>query len=273
MKFHQKTILIMLCSVLLCMSGCVKSSDKIIKESLKNKYGEDFIIHETKTLPGGFDATVSPVSNPEILFVARIQSDGTYSFDDYDKRYVDYLLRKKLEKDFAPFFPDVAIFVDSKFSFTDENIDYTGSSLKELIEGMNNGDGYIKEASVYVFVNFDVGTTKKYAEEYDYLTDILDQEIKNNEMIPLKISFFRVDSETKERIKEYFSEDIDIDGYFVSEIVKANEDDFWEGVRDKNQTELGNPPRIVVCFGKDIWKDYLDVEEYTRRRELLETAP
>ncbi len=75
------------------------------------------------------------------------------------------------------------------------------------------------------------------------------------------------------RIKEYFSKDLDIDDYFVRETVKVEKEEFWEGISDRDQTELGNPPRIIVCFGKDIWKEYLDMEEYTRRRELLDNAP
>ncbi len=250
------------------MSGCISSSDSIIKESLKNKYGEDFIIHETKTLPGGFDATVSPVSNPELLFVARIKTDGTLAYDNYCEGVVNYLIKERMMKEITLFFPDVYILVDSKFNLVDKNIDFKNMSLDEIICKMTDS----KHADIKLFINDETKSSRKFEEEYSFFSEKLVEEEKNNSFLPFSIELFMVNPNTKKKVEEYFSKDLDIDDYFILNVIDTTREEYYETVYLENQTKVGNPPSIFIGFDPQ-YESYLqDKNEYIRRRELLENV-
>lgn len=72
MKVIRKLILIGLMVGLFIMSGCAKigkSKEEIVKEALKTKYNEEFIVHSISNLSGGMDAIVSPEKNQKLYFL------------------------------------------------------------------------------------------------------------------------------------------------------------------------------------------------------------
>ena len=257
--------------VLILASGCFKSNNQIIEDSLREVYNEDFIVYEIKGAPYGFEATVSPASKPGCLFVAKIKKDGTFIYDDYYKRYVDYRIKEKLQADLEQFFPDACIRVDSNTVRIDDTIDFRNSSLEQLIDNMHDEAGYNKEAMVRLFLGKEAGTNKEYEEEYNYFNDI--EKIDNHELIPITICMYFFDEDIKNDIEQYLQHDLDLDNYFVEQVAKSNNRDFWElGVSSNDSTYVGHPPRMSACFIKSM-PLYIDsLDEYIRRRELFENA-
>ena len=75
MKRIRKLILIGFIGGIFIMSGCVgigKTKEDVAKETLKNKYNEDFVVHEIDSFPDGFDATLSPVNNPSYFLSLKL---------------------------------------------------------------------------------------------------------------------------------------------------------------------------------------------------------
>ena len=71
---------------ILCLEGCNMrglTKESITRKALKDKYGEEFSVYELDVDGPEWYATVSPLNNSEILFNARISSDGTVSYDNY----------------------------------------------------------------------------------------------------------------------------------------------------------------------------------------------
>ncbi len=79
---------------LITMEGCNLglSREQITKNALKNKYGEEFNVYEIEADGSEWNATVSLVNNPEILFWTTVDSNGTVKYDDYYHAYLGYLI-------------------------------------------------------------------------------------------------------------------------------------------------------------------------------------
>ena len=130
------------------MSGCAgigKTKEDVAKETLKNKYNEDFVVHEIDSFPEGFDATLSPVNNPEVLFIARMGNDGKDENDDYQKRYLAYQLNMILKNDLSCFFPKAYFKTDVEISIKDNQFDFRNSSLEGLILNTKEGEKTYRE--------------------------------------------------------------------------------------------------------------------------------
>lgn len=274
MKRIRKLIILMgLIGGLLLMSGCAgigKTKEDEVKDALRAKYNEEFIIHKISNLPGGVDVVASPLDNPEIVFSARISDDASYVSDDYLKQHINYLIKERVTADLLPFFIDVFVHVDSRFSITDESTDFKNKNLKELIGNMKEYEGDIGEAYIDVFINEDRGTKKDYKNEYYYFSETVNEYVNNKEMIPIIVEFYWIDGETKEEIEKYFSENAEVNNTFIKDILKT--DNFQKAIRTKEDEDAGNPRRIVVSFGKESWNDLIDYQEYKRRREILENG-
>ena len=82
MKRISISFLCILLSV--AMSGCGKSDAERVQDYLEKRYGEEFVVIDTKTTSYGgpacsYDLTAScyPVDNPEYIFLAEIIRAGT----------------------------------------------------------------------------------------------------------------------------------------------------------------------------------------------------
>ena len=92
---------------------------------------------------------VSPVNNPEIVFVANISADGKLEYDEYRYSYVGYLIKEQLEKDVTAFFPGAYIKINQiKLHLNETNQDFRKMALSEIInesksDDMNSPECYV----------------------------------------------------------------------------------------------------------------------------------
>ncbi|MBR6094543.1 MAG: hypothetical protein IKP92_05945 [Lachnospiraceae bacterium] len=253
------------------MSGCAgigKTKEDVAKDTLKAKYNEDFDVYEIDSFSGGFDATVSPVNNPDILFMARMGNNGSGETDDYAKRYISNELNQILKNDLSNFFPNAYFRTEISISVVDESVDFRSESLEKNLKNTEEGEGYNREAYLYIYVSNDTKSLKKYKEEYNYLTNQIDKYIDCYQMLPLIVKMYYVDPERMDMIKSYFREDLDIDVYYQEKILGAN--DYLKGIKGALDDDPGNPPNIAVNLKKDSDGYIGSFEEYVRRREIIE---
>lgn len=276
MKRQMKRMLtVMVCSlfVLIGLLGCSKqgsSKETLVKKALKDKYDEDFIIHEIDNWGSDCKVTASPQKNPEILFQANILSDGTVGNDDYYRSYAKYLLEGVIEKDIEGLFPDSYIRMREVYirweGGEDEN--FRNMDVEELLDSSfavdaPGGNGCYLD----IFVNKEA-CENHYEQEYDFFTNKIEEYIKENKMLPITVTIFYVNHEVLSNLREYFKKDIDIDTIFARDVL--NVDFFTRGVVNSESVDLGSPPNVVFCFKKDSEYYIRNYEEYRRKRELLE---
>ena len=256
---------------MILMEGCKLglSREEITKNALKNKYGEEFNVYEIEVDGSEWNATVSLVNNPEILFWTTVDSDGTVKYDDYYHAYVGYLMEKQLREDLEQFFPDAFIHVwRISMRWEGGNDDFRNMPLEDVIAKSSMEGIMTSGCHFYIFIDKQKGTKKNYEGEYEYFTKTVDDYIDKNKMIPLIVTFVKVDSDTINRVKEYVSKDLDYDGVFEKEILGV--DNFRTGINYFNKTDLGNPTNVGACFDKNADGYVGDYEEYLRRREMFE---
>lgn len=105
-----------------------------------------------------------------------------------------------------------------------------------------------------------------------FFTTENEKRIKSNEMIPIMLTIYKVDGETKKEIENYFKDDLDMDTFFIEKVLKS--DDFYSGINtyEKNEKDFGIPPKISIDFICSDEGFVGEFDEYKRRRELLENA-
>lgn len=252
-----------LCFVLLC--GCGKSNEEVAKETLRNKYCEDFAVYEVDDYGGVFEATVAPVNNPDILFIARMNDDGTGESDDYYKMYVAKLVKDKLSPQIEQFFPECYIMTNVKIRF-DSDVDVRGKTLEEIIPFINDDEDVLHSAHIYIYINKDVGTLREYEKEYIFFDNEIDEMVADGQMLPICVQMYWLDSEHVEKVRKYFLHDLDWDANYEEALGVSN---YKFGINGVDQTDLGSPPNISMSFNKE--KDgEIEIAEYVRRRELIE---
>ena len=128
-----------------------------------------------------------------------------------------------------------------------------------------------KEYGLFVHIYFDKerGSNKLYEEEYYFFENTINEKISKGMMLPITVDITKVDSETIERLEEYYLHNYGKkESYFRNNILKV--EDYSLGINSNSSSDLGNPPNISACFKKD-YSGYIGgVNEYIRRRELLE---
>ena len=253
------------------MSGCAKvgkSKEEIVKEALKTKYNEEFIVHSISNLSGGMDAIVSPEKKPEIVFSARINDEGSYIFDDYYQWYVARLLNDQFKEDLNDLFPEAYFRTEARLPKYTGLAPFQNMNLQEILSVEDLSEESGNECLLYIYIDESKKTPQKYDEEYYYFSKIVDDYIKEKKALPLCVTVYRVDHMTKMEIENYFRKNIAIDENYIKNILKS--DDYLSGIIDSNDSDVGNPPNISLNFKKQA-KTYLsDITEYKRRRELLE---
>lgn len=103
-----------------------------------------------------------------------------------------------------------------------------------------------------IYIDSSVDSTKQYEEEYIYFTDKVNEYISENKMVPIYATFYLVDGETLERVRNYYLSDIDFDSYFQNDV-------------------RGNVPEMSACFVKTA-PAFVSKEEYTKRRADFENG-
>ena len=261
---------LLLCFILGVCSLKAPSRDSITKKALKEKYNEDFNVFEYVVDGPSWTATVSPKNRPELLFEAKIRSDGTVSWDDYCNRYMAYIFQETLRNDLSSFFPDSYIRVShANIRWEGKEADFRAMTIEEIIDSSSMEGIYTSGCYVDIYIDKETGTACKYAEEYEYFTTTIDEYIQSKKMIPVIVKFILVDHETKNNVIDYFSKDIKWDTRYEAAL---GVEKYEEGIYYRNQDNLGNPPNVVANF-KITSDNYIgDFDEYLRRREALDNV-
>ena len=273
MKRRIQILIVLLFSVIpLFLSGCGQSKkEELILNYLTNKYGEEFIIHSTNSEGSVYHANCSPVAMPEVVFKVRIENDGTPDGkDNYASKYVSKLVNDVLKEDMKDFFPEAYCYTDLRVYCETEIRDQAGKSLQDIFA---TADAEKSDMIFYVFYDKDVGSYKKYAEEYTYFTETIDEYIRDGKAVPVTVSFYKVDGQTIDRL-DAFLKDHEIEDIFdmdkTQEVFGVDRLQSKLGICSDDSDDLGNPPNISACFKKKKSGTISGVEEYIRRRELLE---
>ncbi len=248
--------------------GCSKSEQEQVKEALKEKYGEEFLVYsvDTKAWHGdNYHAYVAPVNNEEVVFEAVMYGEKL-SGDDYVERYAAKLINDILKDDLEEFFPGAYIKTEvQKMANSDRITDLTNISLEDIIIN-SEGAG---EMMVEIYYDGKVGTNRKYVDEYTYFTDEMDEYINKNQMFPITIEMYKVDGNTIKKLQEYFKSNILENSSFEKDVLGVSHIKLNNLKNDGTGDDLGIPYNISACFNRKYM--FLDsCEEYIRRRELLE---
>ena len=265
LRINKKSIIsiVILLSIIyvgLFMDGCMglNSRESFTQKVLKKKYGEDFIVHEIDSRGStAWSAIVSPENIPECMFEVIIHSDGSGSITDgsYCNAYANYLMTCILREDLEQFFPSAYIRMESLSMPMDESLDFKNLPLEKIIEQSNllykgtPAEGF-KSCYLNIYINSETGSTKQYEEEYLYFTDKVNEYISENRMVPIYATFYLVDGETLERVRNYYLDDLDYDSYFQNDV-------------------RGNVPEMSACFDTSI-QGYMLKDEYIKLRRDFE---
>ena len=241
----------------LFMDGCMglNSRESFTQKVLKKKYGEDFIVHEIDSRgPTDWQATVSPKNMPECLFYVYVDSDGNVD-SSYCNAYAAYLMSCILQEDLEQFFPSVYVRMDRLYMIMDESIDFNKLPLEKVLDNSNqiyqgSPTKGLHGGFIDIYIDSSVDSTKQYEEEYIYFTDKVNEYISENKMVPIYATFYLVDGETLERVRNYYLSDIDFDSYFQNDV-------------------RGNVPEMSVCFDTTI-SGYISKDEYINARKEFE---
>ena len=266
MKLIKLLVMISVIGGIILLTGCAGfvNKEKVVKDALENKYGEEMLIYSVDVQGSKFYAKCAPASNPEVVFETNIFSDGTEEWDDYYWRYVAKQLEKILEDDLEQFFPDAYYRADiMTLTMIDQNKDFRTQTLEEILE---NAQG--EAVFLDVYVNKEVGSTKQYKEEFKYFSETISEYVDSNRMLPIIVSFYYVNKSTQDKVRDYFKTDLDEDHYYESVVLGVP--DFKLGVCTSDVDDVGTPPNISANFLPSTGGWIGSEEEYIRRRELIE---
>lgn len=260
-------ILIMLGGVLF-MTGCKTKIEKLMEEELYKKYGEEFFVRSYYSEGTVFRGKCSPVAKEEVVFNVRIENDGTPNLDDdYDNKYMAYLITEDIREDIEGFFPNSFIHSECSFNYPMKITDLKGKELGDLFETIGVGD-------IYLFVRIyysdkEEGYEGMYEEEFEYFSNILEKWNDKNEEVRVVASLYNVDKESLEKVKGIYNTT------YIWEHGDSKCEDIFGNCRMDDclsgGTDLGNPKQISACF-MEIAETNIrdDFDEYLRRRELLD---
>ncbi|MCM1326209.1 MAG: hypothetical protein NC094_02730 [Bacteroidales bacterium] len=219
-----------LCMV--CATGCSGNSlreldDAVMKEiaadALKEKYGEEFIIHKAvKEYNQTFFVTCSPKSQEEVVFEAWIdrrqnkdgEEKGRVGRDNYDEGKVSVQISKELEEEMQEIFPDCYVHVVA-FGFAILN----GDEIRELTlhkfmeEYVLDYDGEYDptdleagflQVLVQVHVKEENLQNADLEAEYQYFSEEILGSLDDGWFPEMNVWIYPVDSEEQEWCREYF---------------------------------------------------------------------
>lgn len=260
MKKTKNVILVIfpLATVLAIILGCGgngrNKNEEAVKAELKKTFNEEFVVHGMDYASYGGDryaAYVSPESNPDIVFTVDMWGDH-YNvsekcvIEDYQLAKEDEEIKKILYDELDEFFPGAYLYLKHR--------DF-----------------------LYIFYDKAIGTSKKYEEEYEFFDVKVDELIDEGKLkAELTIEITKLDSEQLSNLKEFLKK------CPYGDIYKGDNDlrvygceyDFHDNDLLDGGTKVGNPPNMSACFDKEAPSyEALNLEEYIRRRELVENAP
>ncbi len=241
-------IVIIIGIMLITMFGCGLSKEETIKKALRDRYGEDFNVHEIDCFENSFRAIVSPTNNKGLLFYAEINNDGSGLEDHYYNAYASFLMQKLLKEELKQFFPDSYIRAEiNGMHVKNQELDFRNMTIEEILDNSIISDefGYL---GVDIYINEEKGTNKEYEKEYDFFSEKVTNYVNEKKLLPIGVCFWYVQEDSFDRIVQYYEEDIDYDSYFQEQI-------------------RGEYKKEIVPFTE---KHFTTKEEYIKKREEIE---
>lgn len=234
--------------------GCGMSDrqrENRLKELLKDKYGEDFVVREMY-VTGGVEAYCYPVNNPDIIFKIETSLEmDVIEMDYYLQRLVCIQLEEELQPKIEEIYPGcyVSVHMDVGSTTNYDNYIENGVSPKLLIDYMRD-DNLLDSITVTIFADKESLTNKLECDDWQKLKkDIIAiAEEANNPNIILDIYGF--DSTKIIKAREIIKE-INWDSSGILE-----KDDIYDIKRDSNKIRIiiDNNEKIYILndFGEKV---------------------
>ncbi|MCM1383468.1 MAG: hypothetical protein NC243_02870 [Lachnoclostridium sp.] len=230
-KMKKAVTIILLLATSILLTGCGSdlksfflsdaSMKRMAKEDLKERYGEEFVVHEVWSSSWHtYAATCSPKADGRVVFEIGAYKDGTgiYS-ENYGKSVVAAQISQKLEKELQEYFPKCYVHTS-----VDIQIGYLNADNVKDITLEEYAKRYPREKfSVHVYADRELLKTDSIADEYRYFSETLLGEIKTGELpciTPVRIHY--VDADQLQNCKEYYKKNCDAYSDAVEEVYE-----FW----------------------------------------------
>ncbi len=184
------------------------SMKRMAKEDLKERYGEEFVVHKVwGRSMDSYAATCSPKEDGRVVFEIGAFKDGTgiYS-ENYGKSAVAAKISQKLEEELQEYFPGCYVYTSADMQIGYLNADNVRDiTLEEYAERCPR-----EKFSVHVYVDKGALKDDSIEAEYRYFSETLLGEIKAGKIpyiSPVYIHY--VDAKQLQICKEYFKESCD----------------------------------------------------------------
>lgn len=206
----KKYVSVMLILILiLSLTGCEriytkKDMIRYAENTLEDKYGEEFQVRgELFNVSGScFEANVSPVNNPEIIFEVSYNAAGSeYNFDYYIEALVASQYKELAEKELAEIPCDYYLQVKIHWDKRENPITNTDITIEEFNEIT---DEMFQEPDYFLYFSKDI---LQESDDYIYETIISIMEIREG-----RFTIFFLNDEDLELIKTELSERYGLDG-------------------------------------------------------------
>lgn len=184
------------------------SMKRMAKEDLKERYGEEFVVHKVWGLSmGSYAANCSPKADSRVVFEIGAYKDGTgiYS-ENYGKSAVAAKISQKLEEELQEYFPGCYVYTSADMQIGYLNADNVRDiTLEEYAERCPR-----EEFSVHVYVDKGALKEDSIEAEYQYFSETLLGEIKAGEIPYVSLVYIHyVDARQLQICKDYFKESCD----------------------------------------------------------------
>ena len=222
----SKIIVIML---LICVSltGCdirnyvytEESLKRVAEKSLKDKYGEEFVIYRTwDRSQEMFFAECSPMDDREVVFETSIKKNGDGVVEDgYAQAGLSNQIHRMISADIEETFPDCysrVCFVRFQKIPTFEN-----AKTVTLEEFMSVAD--IKYVRCAIYVNISRMNENGCDDEYKLFAEKIQKLVEEGVIPDLSIHIFFVDDEMKKACEDYYTTRVYARGEFAQKLMQC----------------------------------------------------
>ncbi|MCM1185896.1 MAG: hypothetical protein NC251_05045 [Lachnoclostridium sp.] len=213
--------LVMICALLV---GCGspnpsgKVDDAVIKDitvrALKEKYGEEFVVHKVyETTKDTYLTVCSPKNQRDVVFDVQVgiwQKDGEEkgSIGGIGTGAVAAKVSRQMEEELQEIFPDCYVHA-VVFGAGGEDIDRMNCTLQEYMQSYRDiGLDPMKYMHILIQIHVGESTLGKDAleAEYRYFTERMQKAVAEDSFPPATIWIYYTDEETKGWCREYFHE-------------------------------------------------------------------
>lgn len=182
------------------------SSEAMAAELLREKYGEEFIVHSVwSKSPSDFYADCSPVSNEEVVFQAVLWKDGSgIEYDEYLQGVISRKFSDRFQEELGQIFDDCYVYTSILYDARVEFDNVPETTIEQYVEKYREVHGEGGYWVVFVFVNLEKEQEGGVEREYEYFLQ-MGSELIEKQMPDIYIELYGVDEETRNWCENYFS--------------------------------------------------------------------